>query len=195
MEVQQVRDEVLIFLRAGHESTSAALTFTLHLLHDEIDAVLDWRPPTVDDAPALDRSAMVIKEAMRLYPPAYAVGRQAESDRQIGAYTIPGRLDRRPQPIRDAPPSRLLGQPRGVQPYLLHTRTAKPRGTPYADFPVGAGPRACIGSRFATLEAIIAAAVPLQRFRIHSELDDVPLDTQGTALRPKGAVRIRLAAR
>jgi Cytochrome P450 len=133
MEVQQVRDEVLIFLRAGHESTSAALTFTLHLLHDEIDAVLDWRPPTVDDAPALDRSAMVIKEAMRLYPPAYAVGRQAESDRQIGAYTIPGRLDRRPQPIRDAPPSRLLGQPRGVHPTCFtpgpRSRAAPPTPT------------------------------------------------------------------
>jgi cytochrome P450 len=77
MDLQQVRDEALIFLLAGHETTSTALTFTLHLLGrhpseqqlvlDELDAVLDGRPPTLDDAPALERTAMAIKEAMRLY--------------------------------------------------------------------------------------------------------------------------------
>jgi cytochrome P450 len=80
MDVQQVRDEALIFLLAGHETTSTALAFTLHLLgrhprwqrlvHEEIDAVLDQRPPTVDDVPALERTARAIKETMRLYPPA-----------------------------------------------------------------------------------------------------------------------------
>jgi cytochrome P450 len=59
----------------------------------------------------------------------------------------------------------------------------------------GAGPRACIGSQFAILEAAIAMAVLLQRFRIDSELEDVPLDSEGITLRPKGAVPIRLAPR
>ena len=99
MNVQQVRDEALIFLLAGHETTSTALTFTLHLLgrhpseqplvHDELDAVLDGRAPTLDDAPALARTAMAIKEAMRLYPPAYALGRHRRPSTRSAATRSP----------------------------------------------------------------------------------------------------------
>jgi hypothetical protein len=99
MDVQQVRDEALIFLLAGHETTSTAMTFTLHLLgrhptgqqlvHDEPDAVLDGRPPTVGDASALQCTTMAIKEAMRLYPPAYALGRLSQKEDEIGAYRTP----------------------------------------------------------------------------------------------------------
>ena len=99
MDLQQVRDEALIFLLAGHETTSTALTFTLHLLgrhageqqlvHEELDAVLGGRAPALDDAPALERTAMAIKEAMRLYPPAYALGRLSVTENEIGGYLIP----------------------------------------------------------------------------------------------------------
>jgi cytochrome P450 len=99
MDAQQVRDEALIFLLAGHETTSTALTFTLHLLgrhpseqqlvHDELHAVLDSRAPTLDDVPALERTTMAIKEAMRLYPPAYALGRLSVTENEIGGYLIP----------------------------------------------------------------------------------------------------------
>jgi cytochrome P450 len=95
MDLQQVRDEALIFLLAGHETTSSALTFTLHLLgrhpheqrlvHDELDGVLDGRPPAVDDIPVLERTTMAIKEAMRLYPPAYALGRLPVTDTRSAA--------------------------------------------------------------------------------------------------------------
>jgi cytochrome P450 len=204
MDVQQVRDEALIFLLAGHETTSTALTFTLHLLgrhpsvqrlvHDEIDAVLDRRPPTVGDVPALEHTARAIKETMRLYPPAYALGRLAESDQQVGGYQIPAgsfivvsqfATHRHPQFWDDAEafdPSRFTAE---------HEATRHP----YAYFPFGAGPRACIGSHFAMLETMIAVAVLLQRFRIHSESEDVPLDTEGITLRPSHAVLIRPAAR
>lgn len=204
MGAQQVRDEALIFLLAGHETTSTALTFTLHLLgrhpieqrlvHDEIDAVLDGRPPTVDDVPALERTAMAIKEAMRLYPPAYALGRLAVSEQEIGGCVIPAgarvavsqyATHRHPQFWEDAEtfdPARFTSEREAAR-------------HPYAYFPFGGGPRACIGSHFAMLEATIAVAVLLQRFRIHSESADVLLDTQGMTLRPKGAVPIHLAAR
>jgi cytochrome P450 len=66
---------------------------------------------------------------------------------------------------------------------------------PYAYFPFGRGPRACIGSHFAMLEAVIALAVLLKRFRVSSGLADVPLDTQGITLRPQGAVPVHLTAR
>jgi cytochrome P450 len=204
MDLQQVRDEALIFLLAGHETTSTALTFTLHLLGrhpseqqlvlDELDAVLDGRPPTLDDAPALERTAMAIKEAMRLYPPAYALGRLSVTENEVGGYSIPAgayvvvsqfATHRHPQFWDDAEafdPARFTPEREGAR----HS---------HAYFPFGGGPRACIGSHFAMLEATMAVALLLQRFRISSDQEDVPLDTEGITLRPKGAVPIQLAAR
>jgi cytochrome P450 len=204
MDVQQVRDEALIFLLAGHETTSTALTFTFHLLgrhpnqqrlvHDELDTVLDGRAPTLDDAPALERTAMAIKEAMRLYPPAYALGRLSEVESEIGGYSIPAdafvvvsqfATHRHPEFWDDAEmfdPAR----------FTLERERARHA---YAYFPFGGGPRACIGSHFAMLEAIMAVALLLQRFEIRSRREDVPLDTEGITLRPKGAVPLQLAAR
>jgi cytochrome P450 len=204
MDVQEVRDEALIFLLAGHETTSTALTFTLHLLgrhaseqrlvHDELDAVLDGQAPTLDDAPALERTAMAIKEAMRLYPPAYALGRLSATDNEIGGYTIPAgsyvvvsqfATHRHPQFWDDA---------EAFDPARFTAERERERHT-HAYFPFGGGPRACIGSHFAMLEAIIAVALLLQRFEINSAQEEVRLDTEGITLRPKGAVPIQLAAR
>jgi cytochrome P450 len=204
MDAQQVRDEALIFLLAGHETTSTALTFTLHLLarhpgeqrlvHDELDAVLDGRAPTLDDAPALERTAMALKEAMRLYPPAYAIGRLAEREQQIGGYSIPAgsyvvmsqfATHRHPQ---------FWGEAESFDPARFTVERERARHA-YAYFPFGGGPRACIGSNFAMLEAIIALAVLLQRFEIRGQRTDVPLDTEGLTLRPKGAVPLQLASR
>jgi cytochrome P450 len=204
MDLQQVRDEALIFLLAGHETTSTVLTFTLHLLgrhpseqrlvHDELDAVLGGRPPTAADMAALQRTTMAIKEAMRLYPPAYAVSRLAEHEQEVGGYTIPAgsyvlvsqfATHRHPQFWEDAEtfdPGRFTAE-----------REAERHR--YAYFPFGGGPRACIGLHFAMLEATIAIALLLQRFAIHSEQDDVPLDSHGITLRPGRAVPIQLTAR
>jgi cytochrome P450 len=204
MDVQQVRDEALIFLLAGHETTSTALTFTFHLLgrhpneqrlvHEELDTVLDGQAPTLDDAPALERTAMAIKEAMRLYPPAYALGRLSEVESEIGGYTIPAdsfvvvsqfATHRHPEFWDDA---------EMFDPARFALKRERERHA-YAYFPFGGGPRACIGSHFAMLEAIIAVALLLQRFEIRSRREDVPLDTEGITLRPKGAVPIQLVAR
>jgi cytochrome P450 len=203
MDVQQVRDEALIFLLAGHETTSTALTFTLHLLgrhpneqqllHEEIDAVLDGRSPNADDAQALERTTRAIKEAMRLYPPAYALGRLAAADQEIGGYTIPaGSVVVVSQYATHRHP-RFWENPDAFEPARFTPEREAARH-PFAYFPFGAGPRSCIGSRFAMLEATIAVAVLLQRFRIHSPPEDVPLDTQGITLRPQGVVPIRITA-
>jgi cytochrome P450 len=204
MEVQQVRDEALIFLLAGHETASTALTFTFQLLgrhpseqrlvHDELDAVLDGRAPTLEDVPALERTAMAIKEAIRLYPPAYALGRLSETEHEIGGYLIPAgayvvvsqfATHRHPQFWHNA---------EAFDSERFSPERERERH-PYAYFPFGGGPRACIGSHFAMLEAVIAVALLLQRFRIRSDQDDLPLDTEGITLRPRGAVLIRPAAR
>jgi cytochrome P450 len=204
MGIQQVRDEALIFLLAGHETTSSALTFTLHLLArhpdeqqrvvDELADVLGARPPTVHDVPALRRTAMVLKEAMRLYPPVYALARRAERDDEIGGRRIPaGSLLVVAQWATHRHPT-IWEAPETFDPdrFTPEQEAARHR---YAYFPFGGGPRACLGSHFAMQEAQIALAVLLQRYRIRAPLAPVPLDTTGITLRPKHAVPIELAPR
>jgi cytochrome P450 len=180
------------------------LTFTLQLLarhpieqrlvQAELDAVLAGDPPTVDHAAALERTGMALKEAMRLYPPAYALGRLAETEQVIAGYSIPPgsfmsvsqfATHRHPQ-FWDDPEA---FDPRRFTPELERARP------PHAYFPFGRGPRACIGSHFAMLEATIALAVLLQRFDIATRQESVPLDTQGITLRPRGRVPIELTPR
>jgi cytochrome P450 len=204
MEIQQVRDEALIFLLAGHETTSSALTFTLQLLGrhpdeqqrvaDELADVLGGRPPTVDDLPALRRTAMVLKEAMRLYPPLYALARRAEREDEIGGHRIPpGSLLVVSQWATHRHP-RIWEDPEKFNPERFSPEQEAARHR-YAYFPFGGGPRACIGSHFAIQEAQIALAVLLQRYRIRAPLAPIPPDTTGMTLRPKHAVPIELAPR
>jgi cytochrome P450 len=200
---QQVRDQVLIFLLAGHETTSTALTFTCHLLgrHPgvqrrvgrEIDQVLAGRAPTVDDVDRLPYTTMVIKEALRLYPPAYALGRLAPDGDRIGGHDIPPgaiilltswathrRPDLWPAPDRFDP-----GR------FAAATEAGRPR---YAYFPFAGGLRGCIGEHFAMTEAVIATATLLARYTLRSEPDPVALSTDLT-LRPAGPVRCQVASR
>jgi cytochrome P450 len=204
MDRQQVRDEALIFLLAGHETTSTALTFTLHLLgchpseqrlvHDEIDAVLGDRSPTAADAAALQRTAMAIKEAMRLYPPAYAVGRQTEAEQQIGGYRIPAGSHVVVSQFATHRHPKFWDDAESYEPERFSPEREAARHR-FAYFPFGGGPRACIGAQFAMLEATIATAVLLQRFRVRSEPGRVVLNTEGITLRPGQAVPIQLTRR
>ncbi len=201
MDTQQIRDEALVFLLAGHETTSTALTFALQLLgrHPEaqervvreVADVLGGRPPTIEDLPALERTTMVLKEAMRLYPPAYAFSRLAERDDEIGGYRIPaGSFVLVSQWATHRHP-RIWPEPAEFRPERF-TAAAEAARHKYAYFPFGAGPRACIGSHFAMQEAQIALAVILQRYRIRARLASVPLDASGITLRPQTAVPIEL---
>lgn len=204
MDVQQVRDEALIFLLAGHETTSTALTFTLHLLgrhpreqakvHDELDAVLAGRLPTTDDLPALGLTTMAIKEAMRLYPPAYALGRRSEAETEVGGYVIPAGSNVLVSQYATHRHPAFWDDPERFDPTRFTPEREEARHR-YAYFPFGAGPRACIGSHFAMLEAVIAVAVLLQRCHVRSQLAEVPLDTQGITLRPRGSVPLEVAPR
>src|SRR5207249_7546843 len=99
LDDDEVRDQVLVFLLAGHETTATSLTFTLHLLghhpevqdavQQEIDEVLEGRPPTLESLPHLVKTTMAVKEAMRLYPAAYAMGRVATRPLVVNGYDIP----------------------------------------------------------------------------------------------------------
>jgi cytochrome P450 len=192
----EVREQVLLFLLAGHETTATALTFTLHLLgrhpeeqrrvRDEAREVLGDRAPTAADAASLARTTRVVKEALRLYPPVYGVGRRTGAAGTVGGYLLPA------------------GSVVVVSPWVTHRhprhwpdpdRFDPERFTPereagrhrYAYLPFGAGPRACLGSHFAMLEAVIAAASVVRGYRLETPPGPLPLAT-GITLRPAAAV-------
>ena len=163
MTDEQLRVEVTTFLLAGQETTSLALTWTWYLLsqhpaarrrlEDEIDAVLDGRPPEYADLANLPYTRMVIDEAMRLYPPAWGFSRQALADDELGgfrlprgwlAFVIPYVLHRLPG---------VLAGPGRVRSRSLLCRSASADRPKFVYLPFGAGPRQCIGNQFALIEA------------------------------------------
>ena len=175
MSDQQVRDEVITLLIAGHETVSAALTWIWYLLshypdvedrlHTELDTVLGGHLPAVDHLARLSYTRMVLEEALRLYPPAWVFGRKAIADDEIGGYFIPAN-------------SMIV-----LSPYMTHHHPAfwenpevfdPERFTPersasrphYAYFPFGGGPRMCIGSNFALMEMQLILATLAQRYKL-----------------------------
>jgi cytochrome P450 len=199
----EIRDQVLIFLLAGHDTTALALTFALHLLgrhpdtqrrlRDEVDDVVGDRTPTAEDFEALAYTSMVLKEAMRLYPPAWGLGRRTVAGDRIGGCDIPPGSDvavsawvthRHPDFWED--PERF-----NPERFIPEREAARHR---HAYFPFGAGPRACIGQYFSMLEAVIALAVIAQHFEVSSLTGRVPLAPRIT-LHPAAPVPCRLTAR
>jgi cytochrome P450 len=160
---------------AGHETTSGALTWAFYLLSqhpeveakllDELDTVLQGRQPTFDDLPKLPYTEMVIKESMRLYPPAWSVTREAVEDVTIGSYPV-----KKGQIIianiygihRD---SRFFPNPDAFIPERFSAENEK-QLPKYAYLPFGAGPRVCIGNAFAMMEARLLLATILPQFRL-----------------------------
>jgi cytochrome P450 len=200
---QEVRDQALIFLLAGHETTSTALTFTCHLLgrhldvqrrvQEEIDGVLAGRAPARDDIGKLSYTTMVIKEAMRLYPSAHVFGRFTPTGARIGGYRIPPRSVVILSPWATHHRADLWPEPHRFDPERFEpaAEAARPR---YAYFPFAGGPRACIGSHFAMTESITAIATLLAKYSLRSDLDSVPLAT-GITLRPAGPVYCAISPR
>ncbi len=162
MTDRQLRDEAMTIFLAGHETTSVALTWTWYLLsqhpeaetrlHAELDEVLGERPPAVDDLPRLPYTEMVLTESMRLYPPAYVLGRTALEDLDLLGYRVPkGATMLASQWVIHRDP-RWFDEPLEFRPerWTPETRVSLPR---YAYFPFGAGPRICIGEPFAWMRA------------------------------------------
>ena len=204
LDVQEVRDQALIFLLAGHETTSTALAFTFDLLgrhpdeqslvRAELDTVLAGRLPGSADVPRLTRTTMAIKEALRLYPPAYAVSRRLQTADQIGGYAIPaGSYVAVVQWATHRHPD-FWPEPEDFRPARFAAEQEAERH-PYAFMPFGGGPRGCIGSHFATVESVLAVASVLQRCRIVTDPAPVELNTHGITLRPAGAVPLHVHPR
>jgi cytochrome P450 len=200
----QLRDEALTLFLAGHETTANALAWTWYLLarnpeaedrlHDELDTVLDGRPATVEDYGRLPYTVRVLTESMRLYPPAWAVGRQALKPLEIGGYALPAR-----QPILMAQwvvhrDPRWFPGPENFDPdrWLPEREAALPR---FAYFPFGGGTRKCIGESFAWMEAVLVLATLARSWRPRllpgPAVQPLPLIT----LRPLGGIPMRLERR
>ena len=200
----RLRQELYIIFTAGHETTANALTFAIYLLaqHPEIEAtllkeiddVLGQRLPTVEDVERLPFARMVLAEAMRLYPPAWAVARQAKCEVNVAGHTLPkDTVVLNPQWVvhRDA---RWFPDPLKFDPqrWTPEARAARPR---WSYFPFGGGSRQCIGESFAWMEAILILATVLQNW--HVELtSNAPLKLLPTiTLRPKNGVPVRAVRR
>lgn len=195
MSDQQVRDEVMTFMAAGHETTANALCWTLLLLaqHPDIEAtlreeyqqVLGGRVPQVEDLPRLKLARMVLEEAMRLYPPAWAFARQAIASDEIGGYTIPKGAYVLLFPAVTHRHPDFWERPDVFDPERFAPSRAAGRHR-FAYFPFGGGPRICIGNQFALTEAqlILATILPRYQFCLLPGVKVVPEPL--ITLRPRG---------
>lgn len=194
---REMRDELMTLFLAGHETTALALSFAFVLLsrnpdvearlRAEIDAVLGQDLPTAGTLARLPYARAVVLETLRLYPPAYAIGREAIEDLTLCGYRIPrGTQIWMAQYVnhRDA---RYFPEPERFLPdrWLGGLERALPR---FAYYPFGGGPRICIGNQFSLLEATVVLATILRRFRVRL-LDRFPLALDPLiTLRPRGPV-------
>ena len=204
MTDQQLRDELMTIFLAGHETTANALTWTWYLLsqhpqveeklHSEVDKVLGTRKATFADATSLHYTEMVLTESMRLYPPAWAIGRLSTVDCEIGGYFVPKKalvvfsqfVMHRDERYYEQP---LLFIP---ERWTSEAREARPA---FSYFPFGGGPRRCIGEGFAWMEGVLLIATLTQKWRLrlvpHHPVALKPVIT----LRPKHGMKMTISRR
>lgn len=201
MSDQQARDEVLTLLLAGHETTANALSWIFYLLAQHPEAVaalrgeyrdvLGGRRPQLDDLPRLARTRMVVEEAMRLYPPAWAVGRHALGTDEIGGFSIPkGAYVILAQYVTHRHPA-FWDDPDTFDPERFSAERSADRHR-YAYFPFGGGPRLCIGNQFAMLETQLILATILSRHELHLTANAHVVPEPLITLRPSGALLMTL---
>jgi cytochrome P450 len=200
----QVRDEAMTILLAGHETTANALTWTWYLLsqapdvetklHAEVDRVLQGRLPGVSDLAALPFVEKVVTEAMRLYPPAWIIGRRAIAEFPIDGYVAPPRTIMIMSPYIVHHDPRYFPEPDRFHPdrWTPEFKAALPQ---FAYFPFGGGPRRCIGESFAWMELILVVATIAERWKL-SLVPGHPVEPQPVVtLRTKHGMRMTLEKR
>ena len=201
MTENQVRDEVMTLFFTGHETTALALSWTWYLLaqhpevaaklSEELGTVLAGRAPTTEDIPKLTYTDWIVKESLRLYPPAYGIVRESLNDVEIGGYTIPKgatvaifqwSVHRDPRYYED---------PEVFRPERWDNNFAKslPR---CAYIPFGAGPRICIGNTFALTEVALLLATIAQKFQVTLAPNHKVALSPSLTLRPRKGIKVRL---
>jgi cytochrome P450 len=206
MTDEQLRDEIMTLFLAGHDTTANALSWTWYLLSQnpekeaalftELRSVLGSRAPTAADLARLPYTEMVIKESMRLYPPAWGVGRRAIRDYELDGYRIPAGTNFFLLQWITQRDARFFPDPERFEPERWRDdpiRTGKlPR---FAYFPFGGGPRVCVGAGFAMMEATLLLATIAQRFRLTLVPGQKIEPLFSVTLRPKYGMRMVLHER
>ena len=200
----QLRDEAVTVFAAGHETTSNALSWTILLLarhagvarklYEEVDRVLAGRAPTVADLASLPYTKWVIQESMRLYPPAWVMGRYALQDDEVCGYRVRAGTQVLLSPWTTHRHPRYWDDPEAFDPERFSPAQSEGRHA-FAYFPFGGGPRICIGNAFAMMEAQLILAMISQRFRLELAPGAHVEPERGITLRPAPALPVYLRAR
>src|SRR5262245_7963816 len=204
MTDQQLRDEAMTLFLAGHDTTALTLSWLWYALanHPEVDAklsaelraVLGDRPPTVEDLPHLPYADRVVREGMRLYPPAYAIGREALADGELGGFQVRrGQTLLLAQWVTHRDP-RFWDDPEKFEPERWEPERAA-KVPKYAYFPFGGGPRVCIGNNFAMIEAALLLAEIARRFRFERVEKEPVRPRPSLTLRPERGILMQLHSR
>ena len=200
----QVRDEALTLFLAGHETTANAMTWTWYLLsqhpsveacfHAELDDALAGRSPTADDLPLLPYTRRILSESLRLYPPAWIIGRRLLTDYVMSGCTLSaGSIVLPCQAVTHHDP-RFWPDAERFDPdrWTPEAEAARPK---FAFFPFGGGPRVCIGEQFAWMEGILLLATLGQRWRLRLAPDQVVATQPIVTLRPRYGMRMHIEKR
>ena len=206
MTDRQLHDEIMTLFLAGHETTANALSWTWLLLGqnpgveeklvEELRRVLSGRSPTAADLPRLTYTEMILREAMRLYPPVWVIGRRGLAPFRMGEYELPAETNVLMSQIITHRDARYFPDPDRFDPDRWKADDPRFVSLPrFAYFPFGGGPRVCIGAGFAMMEAVLLLATIAQR----STLTLVPGQTieklPSVTLRPKSGIRVILHRR
>jgi cytochrome P450 len=202
MTDRQLRDEIMTFLLAGHETTAVSLSWTWYLLsqhpevaqklRQELNNVLGGRTPQLEDLARLPYTDRVVKESMRLYPPAWSLARSVAKETDIAGYRVPVGANVVMSPWIMHRDPRFFDRPEQFDPdrWAEQSTQQLPR---FAYFPFGGGPRFCIGASFAVMEANLLLAAIAQRFQLRLVPGHPIAPQPGITLRPRYGMRMSLA--
>ncbi len=205
MTDEQVRNEAMTLFLAGHETTANALTFTWYLLsenpeaesklHEELSNVLGDRPPTIDDLPNLRYTEAVLAEAMRLYPPAWAIGRLSIEDHEYGGFDVAKNSLLLVSPFVTQRDPRFWADADKFVPERWFDQSVKEASNRFIYFPFGGGVRRCIGEQFAWTEGTLLIASLARRWKLTLDPDQKIGLKPMITLRPKYGMRMTIERR
>ncbi|MBB6467680.1 cytochrome P450 [Aminobacter carboxidus] len=201
---QEIEDNIITFIGAGHETTARALGWTIYCLAEaswerdrveqEIDAVLAREPDPVKWLDAMPYTRAAFEEALRLYPPAPSINREPIAEDEYKGFRIPPKAQVLVMPWTVHRHRKLWDRPNAFMPERFHPEN-RDKIDRYQYLPFGAGPRVCIGMSFAMQEAIIALAILLSRFRFDTTAETKPWPVQKLTTQPQGGLPMRVTRR